>query len=404
MSFGLLVGMLGIGAIGSIELASLYNVHSKLQHAADSAALAAAREISVMGMSTGTEQTIKSVVQDMFFANGGKSISTDNTVVTADFAEEQGVLTVNVTLDANVPPLLRYALNVGQVNVTSQVRIAGSPNVCVIALDGNQSRALDSRSTSVLSGRNCGVYVNSGSPTAIAVRDDSRVNALFTCSHGGAEGLLANFSPAPITDCPKIADPLLDRPEPRNASDPCEYNQKKVSKVESVIRPGVYCGGIKINARGVVAMTPGTYIIRDGAFEVDGQTALSGKGVTIFLKGTGAVVNFAGNAKIDLEAPTDGEMAGILIFDSRSQNSGNIHKITSNKARRIVGAIYLPNTQLEVDAPAPVGEDSPWTAIIAREIRLIDDSQLVLNTNFDSTDVPAPPGVRGSGEPMSLIK
>jgi hypothetical protein len=56
-----------------------------------------------------------------------------------------------------------------------------------------------------------------------------------------------------------------------------------------------------------------------------------------------------------------------------------------------------------VDAPEPVGGDSPWTAVIAREIRLLDDSRLVLNTNFDSTDVPAPAGIRGVEEPLRLI-
>jgi Flp pilus assembly protein TadG len=399
----MVVSTLVLCSMGAVELAQVLNVRSSLQAAADSAALAAARQISFMGDSNGADELVQRVVEDVFFANSDEKITTGVATVTTAYTPEDGIVNVDVTLDAKAPPLVRYALQIEDLNVNAKARIAGSPNVCVIALDKQASRSVNNDATSFLLGRNCGIYADSSAANAVAVTDTSRINALFTCAHGGAEGPSANYSPAPITDCPRIGDPLADRPEPLNANDPCDHQKKKVTKVKTVLAPGVYCGGIKVNANGDVTMMPGIYVIRDGALEVDGQTALSGKGVTIYFKGAGAVLNFAGNADIDLEAPTDGEMAGILIFDSRSQNSGNTHKVTSNKTRRIVGAVYLPNTQLEVDAPQPVGSDSPWTAIIAREIRLLDDSQLVLNTNFDSTDVPAPAGIRGVEEPLRLI-
>jgi Flp pilus assembly protein TadG len=406
--FAMIVSTICLVTFGGLELAQIVNVKAKLQDAADSAALAAAREISVMGASTAADQTIKRVVNDMFFANSGASISDRNAVVTADYAPEQGVLTVDVTLDANVPPLLRYALKVDKVHAMSQARIAGKPNICVVGLETSGTEAVGVKNNSKLNGMNCGVYANSSSSSAIDVSRGATLSSQFTCSRGGVRGDASSFAPQPVTDCPAIDDPLANRPEPKNADAPCDFKPKtgsptKVTK-PGAIDPGVYCGGLEITVVGKVTANPGTYIIRDGNLKVDSETQFYGRGVSFFLKGKNTNVVFAGKADIDLEAPADGEMAGILLSDARDMNPNTVHVITSASVRRLVGAIYFPKTQLSVDAPGQVAQDSPWTAIIARKLTILQTSQVVLNSNFGATEIPAPAGVQGAAEPIRLIK
>ena len=73
-------------------------------------------------------------------------------------------------------------------------------------------------------------------------------------------------------------------------------------------------------------------------------------------------------------------------------------------AERLVGALYFPNTELEVDAPGTVADKSPWTAIIAREVRMLNDSNVVLNTNYGDTNVPVPDGIGGEQTPVRLAR
>lgn len=389
---------------GAIELAQVYNVKSTLQNAADSAALAAAREISVMGSSTGSDQTIKRVVNDMFFANSGTSISDQNAVVTADYVPDDGVLTVDVTVNAQVPPLLRYALKIDKITAQSKARIAGKPNVCVLGLDGSAQGTVTATKTARIVGKECAVYSNSSSSKGVSALDSAVYEAQFTCSKGGVEGNPSQFLPSAVTDCPKLDDPLDNRPEPANANAECDPSLPNNISTPQSISPGVYCGGLNVNVVGKVTMLPGTYIVRDGTFTVSRSTELYGRGVSIHLKGANASMQLTGNSDIDLEAPTDGERAGILVSDSRSQTDTLVHKIRSPTVRRLVGVLYFPNTSLEVNVDGTVAEESPWTALIARKVSVINRSKIVLNADFASSPVPVPVGIKGSGGAIRLIK
>jgi hypothetical protein len=56
----------------------------------------------------------------------------------------------------------------------------------------------------------------------------------------------------------------------------------------------------------------------------------------------------------------------------------------------LIGTIYLPNGDLEINTRMPVADNSPWTAIIARTIEIDGRSRVVLNTDYSRTDVPVP--------------
>lgn len=57
------------------------------------------------------------------------------------------------------------------------------------------------------------------------------------------------------------------------------------------------------------------------------------------------------------------------------------------------GTLYLPRGHLYIDADQPIADQSAYTAIIAGQLSLYAGPHVVLNTNYDETDVPVPAGI-----------
>ena len=88
---------------------------------------------------------------------------------------------------------------------------------------------------------------------------------------------------------------------------------------------------------------------------------------------------------------------GRLALTGTSTMTGNgVGFYITGDARTLIGTIYLPRGSLLVDAKQPVAEQSAYTAIIAQSIELNSGPNLILNTNYDSSDVPVPSGIAGS--------
>ena len=123
-----------------------------------------------------------------------------------------------------------------------------------------------------------------------------------------------------------------------------------------------------------------------------------------YFTGNMAQLMFDVQSSIDLTAPRDGLMAGLLMFEARNQPKTGLHKILSDDARNLLGTIYLSRGTLHVDANSPIADRSAYTAVVARIVRLYGGPHLVLNSNYDQTDVPVPVGIRGTAMPVSLVR
>jgi hypothetical protein len=86
-------------------------------------------------------------------------------------------------------------------------------------------------------------------------------------------------------------------------------------------------------------------------------------------------------------------MAGILIHGDTNAETTRVHLISSDNVRVLVGAIYIPRGILMIDTNNSVSEDSPWTAIVAHQLRLKQSANLILRTDYGLTDVPVPNGL-----------
>jgi hypothetical protein len=91
-------------------------------------------------------------------------------------------------------------------------------------------------------------------------------------------------------------------------------------------------------------------------------------------------------------------MAGILFYGDPDAPKTRKYKITSNYANNLVGTLYIPRGRFVIDATSPVAEQSAWTALIADQIELFANPNLILNSNYDQTDVPVPQGLIQKGD------
>lgn len=115
-----------------------------------------------------------------------------------------------------------------------------------------------------------------------------------------------------------------------------------------------------------------------------------------------SVLRFAADTKIDLTAPKDGVLAGLLVYEDRASPLNQQHQIFSNDAKVLLGTIYIPQGELFVGANRPVAAESAFTIIIARRFVLSAGPTLVINANYSSTTIPVPEGV-GPGSTAAFL-
>jgi hypothetical protein len=247
------------------------------------------------------------------------------------------------------------------------------------------------------------------------------MNAGLICTAGGkAKTAGAHLTPDPVLDCPKMEDPLASRTPPSDSA--CSFTDTVIRDRTQLLRPGVYCNGLKITDGAEVTLAKGTYIIKDGPLIVDRGGTLQGTDVAIYLKGRGANLTFATASTISLSAPKDGPLAGILIFDDPTgapalaippfplpipmlgallggaSGPPREHKILSDNARMLLGTIYMPKGRLIIDATKPIADRSAYTVLVVQRVDLHNGPNLVLNSVYSATEVPVPKGVGPIGQ------
>ncbi len=160
---------------------------------------------------------------------------------------------------------------------------------------------------------------------------------------------------------------------------------------------------------------PGTYIISGGKLEVKGNAALRGENVSFYFDDDQATLDFKNHAEIELSGPKDGPMAGLLFFENPSSRPGRQFRISSDSVRKMIGTIYLPQGTFEANAklddllPAigaalrTIGEASTYTIIVANKIEL-DGVNLIINSDYASSDVPVPAGLGPKSTGVRLTK
>jgi Flp pilus assembly protein TadG len=375
--------------LGSAGLAvdfSIYNLkQTKLQSAADQAAVAAAKELTVVNVK-------KSAIAEAADGFARNILTSGNFTVNAEVGAANDTVKVTIT-EVWTPFFAQFiGADVTPVVARATAKLAGTANVCVLALNGTAAKAVHMDKQARLQATGCGVYSNSSHTQSIRLDQNSEMKAALVCAVGGVKAKTTAVSPSPTTDCAVLSDPLASRKAPSATG--CAATNLVLKSGSTVLDPGTYCGGIKVTASATATFRPGTYIIKDGVFEVSGDGSVISNNAAFYLQGEASLLSFTGNSTLEMTGATSGELAGLLFFEDRSTSMGRTHRINSANARKLTGTIYLPNGKLRIDPNTSVAQDSAYTAIIANEVEIDEGPLLVLNSDYGSSNVPVPDGIR----------
>ena len=145
--------------------------------------------------------------------------------------------------------------------------------------------------------------------------------------------------------------------------------------------PGVYCGGMSLNAGAAVTLSPGIYYLDRGSLQVNGGASLTGTGVTlVFTSSTGqnyATATINGGATVNLTAPTSGPTPGIVLFGDRNMPTGTGFKFNGGASQYFGGAIYIP--QGAVDFAGGANTSTGCTQLIGDTLTFTGNSNLSIN-------------------------
>ena len=395
----LLVTVAAGSAALSIDLGIVYFEKSELQTTADAASLAAATYLP--DQAAAKKAALLYAEKNMPAAEHGMVLAEEDVVfgvwdaATRSFIPQTGAPTaVSVILRKTVergnavPTVFGKVLGYDTIEVGSSSKsaaVAGGVNpLCVLVLDPADSNAMDVRSNGRINAQGCAAWVNSTAEKALVTAANSEIHFSQTCVAGEHDvDRNAIYQTPPKAHCRPKQDPLRTIAPPTVGA--CSHNNMVVNKGDKVLDPGVYCGGLKLKPDTTVHLNPGTYVIKDGLFELSSNTVLTGKDVTVYLVGDKARIWFRSNSEVELVAPSTGPLAGIAIFEDREAPLFRDHEFSSNGIKKIEGVIYLPRGTLQIDSNVEVLADSAFTSLIAQRLQLESNARITFNTDYDAS-------------------
>lgn len=246
----------------------------------------------------------------------------------------------------------------GDVPFAQNCLVALSPTGSAITVTNGGSLS----TTYVIDGHtySCGVAVNSSDGSAIDVNQSGQLDA-GTSSIGVVGGWDGNKTPipAPVTGIPTVVDPLANLVQD-TAITSCNTNDLATITKDTVLLPGVYCGGLTVSGK-TATLSPGTYYIAGGGFHVVSSGVVNGDGVTIVMTndvravGAGGKLptglDFGTGCKAKLTAASTGIFKGIVLYGDPAitNNPTNIFACASDESPEVTGIVYFPNQTLTFD-------------------------------------------------------
>jgi hypothetical protein len=262
---------------------------------------------------------------------------------------------------------------------------------CVLSLNPNASGAITAQGSTTVSLNGCSLYDNSDHATALVAGGSSQSSALSVGVVGKVSGESNITTTQGIrTGIGAVTDPYS------TATFPSFYGcteQNYTAKNTVTIDPGVYCGGLTVNAGAELTLNPGIYYLDGGDLRVNGGATLSGTSVTLVFTSKNrndfATVSINGNATVSLTPPKTGATAGIVVFGDRRIPAGTTFKFNGGSAQYFGGAIYVPTGAIEFSGGSSSG--ATCTQLIGDTVTFTGNSAVALNCNNYGTKPFSPP-------------
>jgi Flp pilus assembly protein TadG len=371
-----------------VDVGQLHYTQSRLQAAADAAAVSGALEIAYCGgtsncseMQTAAQKALVEngfagstlVTQCATGAGSGLTLTINNGPCAAGSAANDPNYGNTSYVEALVSePQPTYFIRV--LGITSTMLSAraeatvGNFPFCVDTLGSSGTTFQSNGGTLTAS---CGILVNStGSPAFQA--NGGTITASAIDISGGDQITGASVSPTPTTHAPGLSNPLSWVPVPAVGS--CTFSKAySVNGGNVALNPGNYCGGIIVNS-GVATFNPGFYTLGGSGLLVNGGS-MSGNGVTLYFQAGSATFN--GSNNINLVAPTTGTYAGILFFQNPSDTSSAT--INGGTGSVFQGALYFPDATVQLNG----GNVAAYTIVVSKSVQM-NGSSFSIGNDYSS--------------------
>jgi len=377
LSLTIIFGIVALGMDGG----RLMDERRRAQSAADAAALAAASDLYEnywTRRGKDTNGTAAAAARQVAAANGYANDGTTSKVTvhippqSGAFAGKNGF--VEVEAEYYLARSFAAIFTGGDLTVKSRAVAVGRPaKIGLIMLRPNGADAFLNKAVAFAVVGNP-IIVNSSDPAAF----NHNTIGLLVASNIDVTGNYVNTGGGIIlgkmrTGVPPTADPLRKLAEPSPAGYPVQSKKPLVIKslLPTILRPGVYRGGIQIGGAAIVIMLPGDYIMEGGGFRISGLATLAAVDVMLFNTdgafAAGAIdINTLG--KVVMTAPLSGTYQGIGIFQKRSLTQPL--SLTGYGLTGIVGTVYAAGAPVNLNGLLAVGLDTLGGAYICRSMQV----------------------------------
>ncbi|WP_041534921.1 TadG family pilus assembly protein [Parvularcula bermudensis] len=354
----LLVPSLGLSAL-IVDGSRMRNAYLELEIVAESAALAAAQQLpdtdaatsaAVDYAETNLDPTVYGEVvkaSDIEFGQYDEASSTftsggDATAVKVTARREAERGNSLVTLFGAV--IGRKEINLSATAIALLDYTEMDP-VCILAL-GHHLYGVDMDILIDVDIPDCGIQVNSDSHTALKSRYNAEVNAAYIHVVGQVHGNTNLLNPTPVEGVDPVDDPYADLAEP--VLKPCGGVNFINGGTHTLTDTYRFCSGLYIHDADVT-LSPGEYQI-SGHFDLHGTSSISGTDVTLFIEGHHSRIYFHRFSTFDLQAPTTGPYAGIVMWSARDNTQS--HEFYSRFDSSSSGSFYFPAAKMDIEDKA----------------------------------------------------
>ena len=397
---GAAVSLLAVAAVGgaAVDYTRLVSARTRLQDLGDAAALAGAREFADV---EATSDDVREAVAEVLTLAASPGV---RPTVAVDAAAH----TVSVQLAESLLTTVLQVVGVDRLDVVA-ASAAGvgrtTAPICVLSLNdaSKQKGGLFLAKTARLDAGACVVWVNSTAKKALVMGKGASVRSAKTCVAGGVKrkkNRPLNVD-APPQNCGYRPDPFAARrPLTPTACSHDKFDTRHGGAV--TLRPGVYCGGLKLHADRVT-LQPGTYVVRDGKLDMHSDGWIKGKGVAFVLEGKKSTVSLKGKGDVDLSAPLTGDLAGFVFFQRPDAAPKATARLGGEGVLHYEGVLYFPTQRIVVGKRRAVKTGSPFTAYIAESVVLKGAAGLSFGYDAQAS-VPPPPELMADIQTPYLLR
>jgi Flp pilus assembly protein TadG len=427
----LMTSFAGMAAL-SVDVADWYGARRALQSAADAGALGG--ELALQKGSTSAQAQAAGTTDAQLNGKGLGAGATVNVVVNAT------AQTVTATVSKRADMLLAgvflgSAPTITATATASVVSTASSavPPVCLLVTSPAAANVVQLSGSGSIQASGCNVVVNSTSTSAMNLSGNTQIYSNTLCGPGGHNVSGSSRLIPGETACPAMTDPYAHMavPAAASATNPCDYTNFQTSGnnyysykrsdgttysnttgVSTItLSPGVYCGGITTGGYTNAVFQPGIYVLRNGGLDTGGNTTLSGSGVAFYITGVGTsvqlqndLVDLSARTTLTITAPTSGDMKGIAIYQDNSAATGTLNNTLSGTSTiNFTGLLYFGNQNVIVSGDSE-NQSAGFTCMIAYTLSYSGNASLYLNSNYASTTVPVPDGLKSSVQNVALTQ